>query len=581
MLNAEFLYKIKKINMKQRQIGTIAIAFMLIPCLIQCKQAQKTELKPQLDSYFEKQVYHQADGVNKENTPGLSVIITKEDSILYTGSFGSANLDNKAPITETTNFDIASVTKQFTGMAIALLEAKGEIHMNDKIIQYLPDLPSIMNDITVYQLVHHTSGIRDWPTLFALKGWQPETPLSLDDIYEMLKKQDGLNFEAGTQFSYSNSNYNLLAKIVEAVTDTTFNSWIQDYIFAPLEMNNTYFPEKTNQKINNFADSYVYNGDDYLLFSNKLNAPGSSSLRSNASDMAKWMINFHSKSLGGNAVFDKITEKGSLANNESVAYGYGLYITKIKDKNAYGHDGAWGGYRSVTAFFPEESTAVVILSNNGTIQTQKIMRGVFDILFGDGVEKEEKSKETEVVEQAINDEFFSLCAGKYEQVDDKGCYLIFFKDGVDYYLNMYDKNYKLYAKSDSVFFVKEADAEFVFHLRNGEVNSHTLNQNGNSYLALRVKEDKAEATINYKKLVGSFYSTELDVNYKISHVNDTLVIQSSIISSDVTLEHSEGLEFRPQSELMQSLLFLEDNDTIVGLEINNPRARKLVFKKVH
>ena len=82
-------------------------------------------------------------------------------------------------------------------MAIALLVEKGKIDMNDKIIKYLPDLPIVMNDIIVYQLVHHTSGIRDWPTLFALKGWQPEEALSLDDIYEMLKKQESLNFTPG------------------------------------------------------------------------------------------------------------------------------------------------------------------------------------------------------------------------------------------------------------------------------------------------------------------------------------------------------------------------------------------------
>ncbi|MCD4789815.1 MAG: beta-lactamase family protein, partial [Bacteroidales bacterium] len=387
--------------MKKKQIGTLVLVLTVITSLIQCKSTQENELKPQLDSYFEQQVYNQSGALDEEIKPGLSVIITKKDTILYIGNFGSTDLDKSSPITENTIFDIASVSKQFTGMAIALLEKKGKIDMNDKISKYLPDLPETINDITIYQLVHHSSGIRDWPVLFGLKGWQPEESLSLDDIYEMLKKQESLNFTPGTAFSYSNSNYNLLAKIVEAVTDTTFNSWIHDFIFVPLGMNNTYIVENNDPKEDVIANSYVYSGYNYFLFSNKLNAPGSSSLRSNASDMSKWMTNFHSKSLGGNSVFDKMTQKGNLVNNKIIDYGYGLKITEIKNMKAYVHDGAWGGYRAGTVFFPEESIGIVILSNNGVLQPQKMINDIVDILFRQEDEKE--SNDSEFIEKEVND----------------------------------------------------------------------------------------------------------------------------------------------------------------------------------
>ena len=566
---------------KTRQIGTLVLGFFLIASLIQCQPTQEKELKPQLDSYFEQQVCSQSETSNEDPKPGLSVIITKKDSILYKGNFGSTNLDDKSPITETTIFDIASASKQFTGMAIALLEEKGEIDMNDKIITYLPDLPEAMRDITVYQLVHHSSGIRDWPTLFALKGWQPEEPLSPDDIYEMLKNQNSLNFAPGTGFSYSNSNYNLLAQIVEAVTDTTFGSWMQDHVFVPLDMKSTYVDKNGNHNPDHMANSYVYYDNNYFPFSNKLNAPGSSSLRSNASDLSKWMINFYRKGLGGNAVSDRMTAKGSLADDNTIDYGYGLYITEIKDKKAFVHDGAWGGYRSATAFFPEESTGVVILSNDGAMQPKNMLYDIYDILFGNDEENEEKSTESEVAAQEINDEFFALCAGKYEQVDDKGCYLTFFKEDNEYFVNFYDKNYKLYAKSDSVFFVKEAEVELVFHLRNGEVNSHTLKQNGNNYLALRVEENKKEPNINYDMLIGIYHSKELDVKYKLTYENSELKIQSPVFAEDIKLEHSNNLTFTSNSGLMQSVSFLKEDGAITSLAINNPRAKNLLFEKVN
>jgi len=565
--------------MKKKQIGTLVLVLTVITSLIQCKSTQEKELKPQLDSYFEQQVYNQSGVLDEENKPGLSVIITKKDTILYIGNFGSTDLDKSSPITENTIFDIASVSKQFTGMAIALLEKKGEIDMNDKISKYLPDLPETINDITIYQLVHHSSGIRDWPMLFGLKGWQPEEPLSLDDIYEMLKKQESLNFTPGTAFSYSNSNYNLLAKIVEAVTDTTFNSWIHDFIFIPLGMNNTYIVENNDPKEDVIANSYVYSGHNYLLFSNKLNAPGSSSLRCNASDMSKWMTNFHSKSLGGNIVFDKMTQKGNLVNNKIIDYGYGLKITEIKNIKAYVHDGAWGGYRAGTAFFPEESIGIVILSNNGVLQPQKMINDIVDILFRQEDEKE--SNDSELIEKEVDDEFFSLCAGKYVQVEDKGTFLTFFKENDEYFLNFNEKKtFKLYAKSDSVLYVKEVEAEFVFHLENGKVNSHSLHQNGRYHKALRVMKEQKEKKINYNKLVGFYNSKELDVRYEVKYENQELKIQIPKIPVFILLEHSEDFTFTGNSRLIQSITFIEEKNKIKGFEINNSRAKNLLFKKV-
>lgn len=565
--------------MKKRQIGTLGLGLFAIISLIQCKSEQVRDLKPQLDSYLEQIVNNQQGNLNVGTAPGLSVIITEKEDIIYQGNFGSADLDEKTPITETTIFDIASLSKQFTGMAIALLEEKGEINLNDQVIKYLPDLPEVMSDITIHQLVHHSSGIRDWPALFAMKGWQPEKPLSLDDIYEILKKQEGLNFTPGSEFLYSNSNYNLLAKIVEVVTETAFETWAHDYIFVPLEMKNTYYSESNISEVNVVAHSYVYSGNRFIPFSNNLNAPGSSSLMSSTADMSKWLINFNSKTLGGNGVFNKITQKGNLNDSKAIDYGYGLYLIEIKNKKAYGHDGAWGGYRSATVFFPDVNVGVVILSNNGTLTPLTIMNDIADILFDDKTEK--KTKKSESTEQEINDEFFALCAGKYQQVDDKDCYLTFFKDGDGYYLNMYNKNYKLYAKSDLVYFVKEAEAEFVFHLKNGEVNTHTLEQNGNSYLALRVEEDEKEENINYYKLTGIFYSSELDLNYEIRYENDELVIHSTVFPEDIVLEHSENLTFKSNSGLIQSISFSEEDGAIISLVINNPRAKNILFEKVN
>lgn len=564
--------------MKEQKLALIGFMILLAISLLQCKSkpTEENELQKQLDDYFKQEVLS-----NSEDTecPGLSIIITEKDSIIYIGNFGLSNLENKTKITENTVFDIASTSKQFTGMAIAILEDQGKINVSYKIVKYLPDLPECMHEITIYQLVHHTSGIRDWPALFGLQGWQAEDQLSIDDIYELLKKQKSLNFNPGTGFLYSNSNYNLLIKIIEEATNIPFQVWVSENIFSPLDMNNTFYVAKDNKTNSSVACSYLHNGQNYLPFSNQLYAPGSSSLKSTTKDISKWLINFYNFNLGDKSILERTTQKGKLSNGDEINYGYGLNITKVKNMNVYAHDGAWGGYRTITAFFPEQQVGVVILSNNGTLNPQELINDIVDIIFKLEKEKETKASDTEEVE--INNEFFALCAGKYEQVDDKGCYLTFFKEGNEYFVNIYDNDYKLYAKSDSVFYVKEAEAEFVFHLEDGKVNSHTLNQNGNSYLAIKELEEKNECKINFNHLTGSYYSSELDVEYEIIYEDKNLKIRTDVFPMEISLEYYKGMSFSCSTGLIQSISFIENNGIINSLSISNPRAKNILFQKIN
>lgn len=565
--------------MKKNQIGTYMLIIAIVASFIQCKPSSDENLKPKLDAYFKQEVINKYMDTIENNNPGLSIIITKENTILYTANYGAADIKNSTPITENTVFDIASTTKQFTGMAIAMLEENGDINMNDNISTYLPEIPEALANITIDQLIHHTSGVRDWPTLLALQGTTPMSTITNDNIYNTLMRQESLNFAPGSEFSYSNSNYNLLAKIIETITETEFETWMTDNIFVPLGMENTYF-ENTLSEGKSLADSYVKIKSGYQAFPNNLYAPGSSSLKSTTTDMAKWITNFYTKSVGGDNVLAKTTHQGHLNNNKPVKYGYGLYITDVKNKPVYTHDGSWAGYKTGTVYFPDKNVGIVILSNVNTMNPNKIMADLADILFDthDTMEKEE----TVAAEQEINDKFFALCAGRYQQVDDEECFLTFFKKDNEYFANVYGKDFKLYAKSDSILFVKEASAEMVFHLQDGKVNSHTLHQNGKSFLALKVEEDyqEEEAIINYDEMIGDYYSKELDMKYIVKYENEELKIECPIFQTDLTLTHSKDLTFTCNSGLVQSISFMEENGTYTNLVVNNPRAKNLKFAHI-
>lgn len=560
--------------MKKINLIIILLIFSIKPFLY----AQDNELKIPIDSYFKKYVSSQD---RKTNTPCVSIVITKQDGVLFMGNYGAANLDNRTSVTDKTIFDLASVSKQFTGMAISLLEQEGKISRNDKIIKYIPELPQIMNDITIDQLLHHTSGIRDWPVLFGLKGRQMDEQITMEQIFDLLKKQEGLNFSPGSSYLYSNSNYNLLVKIIEAVTDTTINCWMHANIFNPIGMNNTFYIEDINETIKNEAKSYAYSNQSYLQINNNLNAPGSSSLRSNMADMSKWIINFYTKRIGGDNVFDRMTQKGKLIDNKTIDYGYGLYISEINNKKIYAHDGGWAGFRTGTVYFPETGIGMVVLSNDASFLPMKAIKDIAEIIFQKSEKNETNSKSQINEDVKISDAFFSLCEGKYEQIEDKGTFLTFFKENEEYFLNFNDKKiFKLYAKSDSVLYVKEVDAEFIFHLENGKVNSHSLHQNGRYHKALKVITEQKVKEIDYKKLIGYYYSNELDVRYEVMYENNKLLIQIADMSLRIILEHNRNLTFSGNTGLIQSITFIEEENKTKGFVINNSRVKALLFKKV-
>ena len=193
---------------------------------------------------------------NKTDSPGCVVVVVQNGNVVYKKGFGMANLDYDIPITSTSVFDIASVSKQFTGMAIAMLVEERKIALTDDIRKYIPSLPDFGKKVTVRNLVDHTSGIRDWAAMMGYAGRDFEDVSTYEEILRMAEHQRELNFAPGEEYTYSNTGYVLLAKIVEVVTKQKFADWTHANIFKPLGMNNTHFHDDYQQIVKNRAVSY-------------------------------------------------------------------------------------------------------------------------------------------------------------------------------------------------------------------------------------------------------------------------------------------------------------------------------------
>jgi len=173
--------------------------------------------------------------------------------------YGSANLEYNIPITKSTVFNLASVSKHITAYCIALLESEGKLSIEDDIRKYLPELPDFGKTIKIKHLLHHTSGLRDPYGLMYLRGWNPLDVLKNRNVIRLLERQKELNNDPGDSYMYSSSNYIVLSEIIKKVSGKSLSDWAKENIFDPLGMKNTFYNDATEENlVKNRADAYNF-----------------------------------------------------------------------------------------------------------------------------------------------------------------------------------------------------------------------------------------------------------------------------------------------------------------------------------
>lgn len=173
------------------------------------------------------------------DSPGGVVAVVRSGEIVFAEGYGLANVEHDIPNTPSTPYHLASGSKQFTAIAVAMLSEQGRISLDDDVRTYLPELPDYGSTITLRHLATHTSGLRDHWALWAMSGGRMDDVFRKDDLLRLIVQQQELNFEPGTQHLYSNSGYLLLAEVVARVTDQPFADWMDEHVFTPLGMEDT------------------------------------------------------------------------------------------------------------------------------------------------------------------------------------------------------------------------------------------------------------------------------------------------------------------------------------------------------
>lgn len=313
--------------------------------------------------------------------PGCAVGVTKDGELELAKGYGVADLATGAPITPTTPFYIASLSKQFTAMAVVLLAQEGKLSLDDSVRRWVPELPSFGSTITLRQLLHHTSGLRDYFTLLAVSGWPADGPLTQQQFLDLMHRQKSLNFQPGDEFLYSNSGYVLLAIVVQRASGESLRAFAAEHIFAPLGMTHTEFRDDHRVVIPGAATGYQPAGAAFHVSQPEFDVVGDGGVYSTVEDLAKWNANFRTGVVGGAAGIAAMQEPGRLNDGQRIPYALALSVGHRGSMTTYSHAGAYGGYRSAMLRVPDAGLSVITLCNTSTAPST-LAEQVADVFLG-------------------------------------------------------------------------------------------------------------------------------------------------------------------------------------------------------
>ena len=355
--------------------GALAAALLLAAAAIVPLAQPHTASEARIDRIFASWAASDA--------PGCAVSVMQGGDILFAKGYGTANLEYDVPITPASVFHVASVSKQFTAMAVALLAAEGRVSWDDDVRRHVPELPDFGVPITLRHLAQHTSGIRDQWSLLQMAGWRwGGDVITQDDVLDLLARQTALHFRPGTEHLYSNSGYTLLAVVVERVSGQSLRAFTDARVFEPLGMTRTTFRDDHTLLVRDRAYAYEADGaGGYRLSIPDFAVAGATSLFTTVEDLARWNANFRNGEVGGRRVVRQLQKMTTLAGGTQVSYAFGLVHGTHRGRRTVGHGGTDAGYRSEFLRFPVEDLAVAVLCNIRSTDPERLARDVADTVL--------------------------------------------------------------------------------------------------------------------------------------------------------------------------------------------------------
>jgi CubicO group peptidase (beta-lactamase class C family) len=377
---------------------------------------------------------------DKPESPGCAVAVIQQGQVIHQRGYGQAHLEWNSPITPQTVFPVASLSKQFTAMAVALLAEQGLLSLDDDLRKHVPELPDYGSVITLRHLLQHTSGLRDVWSLGRWAGWRPNDLVTNHDIVRLAIRQQGIDSKPGERFVYNNTGYTLLPLVVERVSGKSFRDFVELKIFEPLGMKQSHFHDDIREVVNNRASAYSAQSGKFQIDIPTYSTVGTTGLFTTLEDLVRWDQNFYDRRVGGTSALDQMLSLGKLNDGGDVrygiglSYGLGLVIGQYRGLKSVSHSGLDWGYSAEFLQFPEQHLTIIVLGNVNTLHPYLRAREVADCLLaaefpgaGDQSSPQKQDPDPNPVELTADE--LAVWSGKYCNLVDGSSWSFSVVDG--------------------------------------------------------------------------------------------------------------------------------------------------------
>lgn len=550
----------------------ILIALLVIPSM--SLQAQ--------DRITSNEVKHLMDSLLSEceNNPGCAAGVLQNNKVLYSKGYGLSNIENNINTSTNTVFEMGGLSMHFTAACIVMMEEEGSISFNDPIRKYLPELPTYEEgEITIENLLHHTSGLRDYVVLLMASGKSLGAYFDNDNAMDLLSKQRALSTTPNTEYRFSHTNYLLLAEIVERVKETSLNEYASQVLFKPAGMNNTLIYDNPRSVIKNRAIAYTpisSGGFERNMFMEFM-ANGAGRVHTTIQDFQRWIKFLKTFKLGDQNLLEKLATAPVLPNGTKMTYALGLENGLFSGHKLVAHYGQWAGFSSMYINFPDQNLDIIVMSSNTNVSGPgKAYDLAEKLLPTEKVQTLNEAISTDMAFKSLGRKALNRYVGHY--FDTKYAYKrrIFLENDTLRLEVAPNANRTLIPISRNEFWILgQARGTTVKFENSGKTMLTTIEGNlPHDYQRYLPAQHDFQSLIKY---VGTYSSEELGVSYEIKLVDKTLrtvingeelAIYEAIMKDTFTSAHDGFISFSK-----------DKNGSVSGFELTDYSLGTLSFKK--
>ncbi len=515
--------------------------------------------------------------IESQFAPGITIGIVKDDKLIYHNSFGCMNLEYNIPFNDSTVFGLASVTKQFTSACIGVLEAQGKLSVNDDVRKYIPELAYYNDTIRIKHLLNHTSGIRNHNVLLDLQGFDYEhRGYTNKMIQELMFRQKGINNRPGDKVLYSNTNYVLLALLVERISGQKLYEFAKNELFTPLKMNQSFYRNDLRAIIKNRAYPYYKEKNTYKEPKSLTLCVGAGEMGSTIKDLSLWSQIFLNPQHIFSYLKNFITHQDTLNNGKLMTHARGMFVSPYKGFTTYNHSGRDLGMRSQFICVPELNLAVIAYTNSEDINAVYTSYEILDLFL----DKSEDIKKEKVRKQPLKQNLKKFI-GTYQELNSGLRMNIFIKnDSLKAISSFGSHSTPLIPQSHNNFCrFNNSSVTYSFLLPKTSDIDLQVDFGGAIFYFERIELCKKPDN-NLSQYIGNYYSKELDVTYKLSTSENQLILDYTN-NEGIILHEGEKKVFGANRRTKYSFLTNKKGEVTSFKVASEGTVKDILFEKIN